>query len=248
MTKSTLSNEFKDFLDSNRDDFEEAAKQEKGARVQLPPIGATGEAALMSIRGGISKDSQNPYVLFNFVVQEPEEYKGSDSATVFTLASNSMFTKQQSIQMMFDTMESWGLPRDIRETGDIHACIEWFEEGLIVDYKVAHDSNKKNEQGRKLVCSAQNNSQAKVVETKTTKAETSKVETSKAETSKAETTKPSSSESSDDKPPFSQTGLVKGQVVKYDKKEYTFDHIEGDNVILISKLGRERAVPISELE
>lgn len=232
MAKSEVSADFKSYFSKKHDQFEKARKAES-ALVNVPlPIDAEFEAVYVNAKGSVSS-AGNPTITFNFSVTEPAEFRGRKVRQLFIINSTEKMSVEDRLAMMFDRLESWGLPREVRTTHEsITDIFEWF------------DSNTPEVKGK--VKASSYNQEGKEV-TWYTSAKQAPVDGMIGAPVSAPIAAPAASTSS---APFDPTSLTVGTIVEYNGADYVIEKVEGKFAdIKSSKTGRVRnEVELSELK
>jgi len=150
-----VSDEFKNVLNSHQGAIQEARLLEKFMGGLNLPEGTSGTATLVKMKGGQNgpvKDNEtgqmisgSHFIEFKSLVNSPEQYKGEIASRRFNLNQTENSSIAQRWGRAYDYMEDMGLPRNIRETGDIQQMVAWFnQQERSFDYEVeGYDFNGK---------------------------------------------------------------------------------------------------------
>lgn len=137
MSKFEVSQEFKLFAQQAQGAFQEAGKAEMGSASGCDlPIGTRGRMVIAGASAGQTKpkvvngiqQAGKPYLLLELETIEPESHRGRKYNRYFDLSHHEKYSQQQKIQDFYDWMETAGLPREVRNTGDINQVFAWASE------------------------------------------------------------------------------------------------------------------------
>lgn len=232
MAKSEVSADFKSYMSKKHDQFEKARKAESNL-VNVPlPIDAEFEAVYSHAKASVSS-AGNPTVTFNFSVLGPDEYKGRKVRQMFILNSTEKMSVEDRIAMMFDRLEAWGLPREIRTSHEdfVGEVLGWFDSNT-PEVKGKVKASSYNQEGKEITWY----SSMKQAPTDGMIG--------------APVSAPVAAPISSSSAPFDPTNLSIGMTVEYNGSDFIIEKIEGKFAdIKSSKTGRVRTeVDLSELK
>ena len=159
MSKSPISDKFAKFAaKTTRGEFDKARKQESMAGgcplpVDTQGIALVGEISCSETKTKADGTGGDPLVMIKLEVETPEEYRGkilSGPGLMFVIKDGPQSTAADAWARMLDSLESFGLPREIRtEYQDFAECIDWFtDEPRRVEYRVTKDTYAGNQSGK----------------------------------------------------------------------------------------------------
>ena len=141
MSKSKVSDAFSTFTSKNEHKLEEAKTAEKQTRGIPLPVGTVGVAVISDARADRAKSPpNNPYVIVEITVLEPEEHRGVKIPGCFhSIWDSENMSAAGRFAILLDDLENMGLPREIREKHgtDIGTCLDYLlEEPHYVTYEI----------------------------------------------------------------------------------------------------------------
>ena len=159
MAKSAISDKFAKFASkTTKGEFDKSRKAESMASGCPLPLDTRGVAIVAEISCTETKVKQDgtgghPFVSIKLEVESPEEYRGKSitgPGLMFVIKDGQNSTEADAFGRMLDTLEQFGLPREIRTNyEDFAQVIDWFEEvPRRVEYHVSKDTYAGNQSGK----------------------------------------------------------------------------------------------------
>lgn len=153
MSKSKVSDAFRNFETRNQHKLEDARKEEKQSRGNPLPVGYIGTGVISDCKADISKKG-DPYLTVEAEVVNDPDYEGKTvTAAVRVLKDTDKQTQADALANFLDELEDMGLSRTTRETKGMDAC---FDELLSTPHYVSISvtANKYTSDGKGVKCFA----------------------------------------------------------------------------------------------
>ena len=124
MSKSKVSDAFKNFESRNEHKLADARKEEKQSRGNPLPVGFVGTGVISDCKADISKKG-DPYLTVEVTVVHDPNYEGKViTGAVRVLKDTEKQTKTDAMANFLDDLEDMGLSRETRVSKDIGGCYD----------------------------------------------------------------------------------------------------------------------------